>query len=554
MEVDRQEEKAVEDGEGNWNKIKDVEDGSMDAEMAEGDSIAIPANNSGDVLHILVHRLYMVRPLYSPFRLEQDRESNNDVSTPTLFSVTQDVSNDHASGRTIHDTTSRLRMPMQVDDYFSTAPPSTKEDQASKGSNKPFYQRQTSSTCMWAEDISDQTGSHGNAVRVDEARHQMLSEDRLSEWDASAQISEVKNAEVKDADLKMDEANQPTLIERDTVVPAAPNCPVDLPSATPVLSLSSFDSAPSSDDSYGFQNRFKGFYHHQFRHQTTQSSPYGENAFTLSPGTSLSSLQLLPASSGLKSSILQVGANNGGLLPAINLRGDEARARTVSAPSRRAPEMQVYPHERRTFPVDKTSASPAPWLTEDPNHVMHKSSLPLQHSGSRFGSVPPSTSSSPYVGSNPSFSAGAAKGSESSSVGPSTSITSNASSIGNVPPISKSPSLALPDSQPDSQKPDNYQVSKNAWAGNSEDDTSLNFTCPQTLHSDHSPQELSKFDEPLMEVLQDMGEQQMSLCQSLRQYVFVHAAVIEGALMIVDEERVQERQEMGMEVDGNVWT
>ena len=29
----------------------------------------------------------------------------------------------------------------------------------------------------------------------------------------------------------------------------------------------------------------------------------------------------------------------------------------------------------------------------------------------------------------------------------------------------------------------------------------------------------------------------MSLCQSLRQYVFVHRAIIEGALMIVDEEK-----------------
>jgi hypothetical protein len=29
----------------------------------------------------------------------------------------------------------------------------------------------------------------------------------------------------------------------------------------------------------------------------------------------------------------------------------------------------------------------------------------------------------------------------------------------------------------------------------------------------------------------------MSLCQSLRQYVFVHAAIVEGAVMVVDEER-----------------
>ncbi|KAF8973846.1 hypothetical protein BDZ97DRAFT_1777127, partial [Flammula alnicola] len=50
------------------------------------------------------------------------------------------------------------------------------------------------------------------------------------------------------------------------------------------------------------------------------------------------------------------------------------------------------------------------------------------------------------------------------------------------------------------------------------------------------PAPLTSFDEPIWEVVQDMREQRMSLCQSLRQYVFVHAAIIEGALMVIDEE------------------
>lgn len=62
------------------------------------------------------------------------------------------------------------------------------------------------------------------------------------------------------------------------------------------------------------------------------------------------------------------------------------------------------------------------------------------------------------------------------------------------------------------------------------------FKGPRRLHEDKSPAKLDSFKEPIWEVVQDMREQRMSLCQSLRQYVFVHAAIIEGALMIVDEE------------------
>ncbi|KAF8330396.1 protein-tyrosine phosphatase-like protein [Cantharellus anzutake] len=49
------------------------------------------------------------------------------------------------------------------------------------------------------------------------------------------------------------------------------------------------------------------------------------------------------------------------------------------------------------------------------------------------------------------------------------------------------------------------------------------------------PSPLSTIAEPIREVLEDMRQQRMSLCQSLRQYVFVHLAVVVGALEIVDE-------------------
>jgi len=48
---------------------------------------------------------------------------------------------------------------------------------------------------------------------------------------------------------------------------------------------------------------------------------------------------------------------------------------------------------------------------------------------------------------------------------------------------------------------------------------------------------LAGMDEPIREVLEDMREQRMSLCQSLRQYVFVHRAVVEGVLAMIDEEK-----------------
>lgn len=66
----------------------------------------------------------------------------------------------------------------------------------------------------------------------------------------------------------------------------------------------------------------------------------------------------------------------------------------------------------------------------------------------------------------------------------------------------------------------------------------FDYARPRRLHdARHSPILLSTLDEPIHRVIEDMREQRMSLCQSLRQYVFVHRAVIEGVLMLVDEER-----------------
>lgn len=73
--------------------------------------------------------------------------------------------------------------------------------------------------------------------------------------------------------------------------------------------------------------------------------------------------------------------------------------------------------------------------------------------------------------------------------------------------------------------------------------TTFDYASPRRIHGPTPPLLLSNYREPIRRVIEDMREQRMSLCQSLRQYVFVHRAIIEGALMIVDEEKKREEED-----------
>ncbi|KAJ3751102.1 hypothetical protein DFH05DRAFT_1362894, partial [Lentinula detonsa] len=438
MQVDEDnKERAVEDGQGNWNCVGN-------ADIDTGDNlhmIAIPANNCGNILHV--------------------------------------------PSSTVSSNLDSRRTPMQVDeDPYHTLSISN------SGFNKPTYARQPSTTRMWAEDVSDQTGSHGGGNL---------------------------------------------------------NKPAALPSMFP---LSSVDSASSSDDSYGFQSEFKDPRHHRSGHHATGSLSYGETALTSSTGTSFSSLQSLSGSAMPKSTSTQV--IGGDQLSALNLRGEEARIRTLSAPSARyihadAGEPQGTRHQSSPF-------TSSPLVLGDRSRAVEKSPSPFSNTKGmdrdEIASLPPpSRSLSPN--NRTDFS------SAPSNHRPTASYTSHA---GNSVPRINSISTSRPSNPPNS-KPQDASARDVAHLHATQDvssdiqQRSADLSYPRPLHDDRSPQALSTLEEPLMEVLQDMREQRMSLCQSLRQYVFVHAAVIEGALMIVDEEREREKEGMGMgmDIDTNVF-
>ncbi|KAJ3920229.1 hypothetical protein F5877DRAFT_38505 [Lentinula edodes] len=264
-----------------------------------------------------------------------------------------------------------------------------------------------------------------------------------------------------------------------------------------VFPSSSIDSASSSDDSYELKNGLKGMPHHRLGHHAVNSPSYGESAITSSTGTSFSSLQSLPDSSMPKASTLPVIRE--GRLPVLNKVANDDNERTNKTDD---PESRVL-HEAFTF-------TSSPSVLGDRSRAVEKSPSPF----SRIRSIDHDESAS-------------------------------------LPPPSRS--LSPPNRTEVSSAPPNPQSSDKNFSPFVKDarisTSSADFSYPRALHHDKSPQALSNLGEPVLEVLQDMREQRMSLCQSLRQYVFVHAAVIEGALMIVDEERERERKTIRMDVD-----
>jgi len=90
-----------------------------------------------------------------------------------------------------------------------------------------------------------------------------------------------------------------------------------------------------------------------------------------------------------------------------------------------------------------------------------------------------------------------------------------------------------------------YSYRSSAVAPDDDDDD--NEECPISPGRESSgsssplspPSPLAAIVEPIREVLEDMRQQRMSLCQSLRQYIFVHLVVVVGAFGIVDEVKAE---------------
>ncbi|KAF8167877.1 hypothetical protein B0H34DRAFT_792552 [Crassisporium funariophilum] len=270
---------------------------------------------------------------------------------------------------------------------------------------------------------------------------------------------------------------------------------------------------PSSSSMAGSSNtsQFQGSYHCSSSSLETSVS-----------GTSSYSKVSFPSTTNLQSEALGTLDLRQSVLNAQQPTMAEQRARTISAPpiNMRSPSPSTA-RLQSTFANAVINSSPLarstlPWLRgPDQDSKLGK------HSISSPGGTRGMNTSLPQ----PAFKPG---GMSSDGEPPSRSESPSAdeASISQAPPRLMHPMPAP-----------SHPLFSTTAADDEHTTKTFDYKEPRPLHEDNSPPALTTFDDPIWEVVQDMREQRMSLCQSLRQYVFVHAAIIEGSLMVLDEER-----------------
>ncbi|KAL0580131.1 hypothetical protein V5O48_001907 [Marasmius crinis-equi] len=571
--------------------------GSGDIDMADAtmmETVPIEGHDR-NVFHVAVHREMVHDEGPNPHE-EQRRKTR---------SRSRDSSRTHGTDDT-HAKEVQTPMPMQVDPMSALSPADLK---------KKAKQDADTTTRMWSQNVSDQTGNYGNASRVTQ-------------------------------DTASRALRAPTVSGPSSTVASS-----SLPGAVP---LSEVSSQSASDDSYGFPSSFDK----RFSGKTPiapkalkapkAKAPKGRIPYLMDKGEDGSNTSLSAGSGGQAKSHRRASSSNPPKPPTPPSRG-----RAGSVPSGRPAEVSAAVGEgankepflippcsdagRRSAPraergsASRSTRSSTPWLPAEgggrgaltvspspfassdppppsrslspsqlsataetssyrggsnelsggsgelsggssgdlaggssgpklrlPNGEIGSDSPPaIEGSGAGSGgsgpaSLPATTSGSGTGsggGSGSGSGAGSGNGSGPGSVsGSQLGSRSRSASIVNSSPMDAG---VLPAAGADSRgsvslkgfdkKLDKVALAAAEAASSKLKSTeaqraSFDYTEPRPLHQHDSPNVLSIYKVPLWEVIQDMREQRMSLCQSLRQYVFVHAVVVEGALMVLDEE------------------
>ncbi|KAK1231171.1 hypothetical protein PQX77_005697 [Marasmius sp. AFHP31] len=542
--------------------------GSGDIDMTDAgmlETVPIPGHG-GDVFHVAVHR-EMVSPEGPNPHTEQRERSRSRSSKGN--SSTDDVS---------HAKDVQTPMPMQVDPMSALSVEDFKKKQKEEADT---------TTRMWSQNVSDQTGNYGSASRV-----------------------------------SRDLADRVLRLPLPESGPSSVGAASSLPGAVPISEVS---SVIASEDSYGFASGFDK----RFTGKVPPAGTKGRIPYLMNKGEDSSATSLSVGSgSGSGSGKGHKRALTSQLRPPPTIRertgsapsgrptdvstavGEDASRDSflIPPPTSKEPERPSRSKNRSSTPwvlgdTDRRAGrSPAPFTAADADAVPEPRSLsptgaasggsggsagsggsgdisggglsgssgeglagtqmlrpPLDRSsdspppevprsgtasgsGSGPGSVPPESGSGSGSGRS---GGGSGLGSNSGSA---SGFRSRSASIANSSPREAGvlPTTGADNVGSTSLKGFDKKLDKVAYAAAEAASSKLksteaqraafDYTEPRPLHQHDSPNALSMYKVPLWEVVQDMREQRMSLCQSLRQYVFVHAVVVEGALMVLDEE------------------